>query len=146
MNDAKLNKACGVDNIPAEVLKNDASISVLHILLNVCFSIGKIPSEWGRGIINPKVKPATTDPREPLSYWGITLAPSMFKIFCSILNNRLSTLSELNNEIEDEQNRFRKGRRTVEHISSLANIIETRKKESSLHFVHLLTLKRHMIL
>ena len=36
----QLNKACGVDNIPAEVLKNDAPISVLHILLNVC------PSEW----------------------------------------------------------------------------------------------------
>ena len=47
VNDAKLNKDRGVDNIPAEDLKNDASISVLRILLNVCFSTGKIPSEWG---------------------------------------------------------------------------------------------------
>ena len=128
MNDAKLNKACGVDNIPAKVLKSDASISVLHILLNVCFSTGKIPSQWGRYIINPIFKPATIDPREPLSYRVITLAPSMYKIYCSVLNNRLSTWSELTNKIEDEQNGFRKGRSTVEHISSYANIIETRQK------------------
>ena len=56
----------------------------------------------------------------------------MYKIYCSILNNRLSTWSELNNKIEDEQNGFRKGRSTVEHISSLANTIEPRQKKRKL--------------
>ena len=70
VNDAKFNKACGTDSIPAEVLKNDTMISVIHILLNICF--------------NPIVKPGTTDPREPLSYRGITLAPSMYKIYCYV--------------------------------------------------------------
>ena len=63
--DAKLNKAIGIDNIPAEVLKNGTAISFLHILYNVCFTTGTIPSEWGRGIINPKS--STTDPRDPYS-------------------------------------------------------------------------------
>ena len=44
--DAKLNKASGIDNIPAEVLKNDTTISYLHTLYNVCFTMGTIPSEW----------------------------------------------------------------------------------------------------
>ena len=76
INDAKFNKAC-------------------DILLNICFSTGKIPSEWGQGVINPIVKPGTTDPRDPLSYRGITLAPSMYKIYCYVLNSRLSAWSEL---------------------------------------------------
>ena len=47
----KTNKASGVDSIPVEVLKNDSAISCLHILFNVCFRTGKIPTEWGKGII-----------------------------------------------------------------------------------------------
>ena len=82
----------------------------------------------GQGVINPIVKPGTTDPRDPLSYRGITLAPSMYKIYCYVLNSRLSAWSELNNKVEDEQNGFRKGRSTIEQISSLSNIIETRQK------------------
>ena len=101
VNDAKFKKACGIDSIPTEVLKNDTMISVVHILLNICFSTGKIPSEWGQGVIYPIVKPGTTDPRDPLSYRGITLAPSMYKIYCYVLNSRLSAWSELNNKVED---------------------------------------------
>ena len=51
--EAKRNKACGLDGIPADVLKNDRAISFLHILFNVFFEKGCIPSDWGKGIINP---------------------------------------------------------------------------------------------
>lgn len=44
---------------------------------------------------------------------------------CNILNDRLSTWSEANNTIVDEQNGFRKKRSTNDHISSLVNQIET---------------------
>lgn len=32
--------------IPADVLKNDASVLVLHSLYNVCFHPGSLPSIW----------------------------------------------------------------------------------------------------
>ena len=44
IDDAKLGKACGVDGIPIEVLKNDSSVLFLHSLFNVRFNTGKVPS------------------------------------------------------------------------------------------------------
>ena len=95
------NKACGFDEIPAEVFRNNTSVSFLHILFNVCYSTGIIPTAWGKGIINPIPKSATNDPRDPMSYRGITLAPSMYKLYCYILNKRLTNWTETNNTISD---------------------------------------------
>ena len=125
---AKKGKACGFDNIPSEVLQNDMSVSFLHILFNICFDTGVIPSDWGKCVINPIPKSCTSDRRDPLSYKGIALAPSMYKIYCFILNERLSNWSEQNGKIIDEQNGFRKKRSTVDHLSSLTSLIDTRRK------------------
>ena len=127
--DAKKGKACGFDSIPVEVLCNDASVSFLHVLFNVCFDKGMVPSSWGKCIINPIPKSSTADPRDPLSYRGISLASAMYKLYCSILNNRISSWSESNGKLVDEQNGFRKARSTIDHVSTLTNIIETRKKK-----------------
>ena len=125
---AKRGKASGIDNIPVEVLKNDTAVSFLHVLFNVCFDNGSVPADWGKCIINPIPKSSTTDRRDPLSYRGICLAPAMYKLYCSVLNSRLTSWSDENHKLEDEQNGFRKGKSTTDHISSLMNIIDTRKK------------------
>ena len=44
-----------------------------------------------------------------------------------MLNNRLVKFAEENNIYVDEQNGFRRGRSTVDHISTLTSIIEYRK-------------------
>ena len=124
----KRGKASGIDNIPVEVLKNDTAVSFLHVLFNVCFDNGIVPADWGKCIINPIPKSSTTDRRDPLSYRGICLAPAMYKLYCSVLNSRLTSWSDENHKLEDEQNGFRKGKSTTDHISSLMNIIDTRKK------------------
>ena len=49
-------------------------------------------------------------------------------LYCSILNSRVSSWSDENHKLVDEQNGFRKGKSTTDHISSLMNIIDTRKK------------------
>lgn len=49
-------------------------------------------------------------------------------MYSLMINNRLSIWSEANDKIVDAQNGFRKNRSTIDHISSLTNIIETRKK------------------
>ena len=78
-------------------------------------------------IIQPIPKSSTSDIKDPLSYRGITLTPVVYKMYCYILNKRLASWDSQNNIISDNQNGFRKGRSTVDQISTLINIIETRK-------------------
>ena len=53
---------------------------------------------------------------------------SLYKLFFSILHNRLSNQLELNNGICEEQNGFRVRRSTGDHLSSLLLIAESRIK------------------
>ena len=67
---------------------------------------------------------------DPLCYRGITLAVSSYKLFCSVLNNRLTGWAEDNNLIANEQNGFRQDRNCIDHINSLVNIAESRIKKN----------------
>ena len=58
-----------------------------------------------------------------------------YKIYCSILNYRLSSWIESNNILCDEPNGFRSGRCTIDHVGSLTSIIETWIKKKSDTFV-----------
>jgi hypothetical protein len=124
---AKLEKSVGTDNIPMEILKNGEMIPVLHMLFNACFSSGQIPASWKKSIITPI--PKTGDVRVTSNYRGISVACSMYKLYCSILNNRFITWSEELELIQDEQNGFRKSRSCVDHLSSLSMIVDIRKTQ-----------------
>ena len=131
---AKTGKAVGSDAIHAEVVKNDSAVLYMHTLFNVCFNKSIVPSIWNKCIINPIPKSSATDPRDPLSYRGISLASSIYKMYCSILNDRLCNWVEEHNLLEDEQGGFRKNRSTIDQISSLTSIIDTRiKRKLSTH-------------
>jgi hypothetical protein len=132
---AKLGKALGYDQIPVEVLKNESAIKFLHRLFNVCFNTGRVPDMWARGVINPIPKCNTSDPRDPTSYRGITLASSMCKLYAGVLNRRLNVWSDVNGKVNDEQNGFRTARSCGDHLSTLTQIIETRKKKNQSTFV-----------
>ncbi len=105
------------------------------MLFNICFDTGCTPTLWGKSIIHPIPKSSTNDPRDPLSYRGISLASSMYKVYSTIINTRLSVWSESNGKIVDEQNGFRKKRSTVDQIACLTNIIDTRKKFETANFL-----------
>ena len=102
--------------------KNDTAISCLHILFNVCFRTGNIPTEWGKGIINLIPKSNSNDQRVPLSYRGITLASSLYKLYCAILNNRLTRWVEENGKLVDEQTGLRKNRNTIDQVKYLTKL------------------------
>ena len=104
-------------------------------LFNFCFVSCTVPQEWSRGIISPILKDVNADPRDPLNYRGITITSLVYKIYCSIINHRLSHWIESNNILCDEQNGFRSGRCTIDHVGSLTSIIETRMKKKSDTFV-----------
>lgn len=123
----KAGKSTGIDCIPAEVLKNETCIRMLHLLITKCFDMGIVPQKWRQGIINPIMKPGSTDPRKPLTYRGITLISVPCKVYCDILNRRLTNWLEDNDKISDAQNGFRKSRGCQEHVYTLYNIVNNRK-------------------
>ena len=141
----KCNKAVGFDNIPAEVMKSQRLQSTLCALLNRCFINCVIPSAWKKGVIHPIPKSSTADKRDPLSYRGITVTSSFYKLYCVLLNNRLIKWEEEYSVLNDAQNGFRRGRSTVDHISSLTSIIETRKFKKQSTYVGFIDLKKRMI-
>jgi hypothetical protein len=132
---AKLRKATGVDDIPAEVLKNDSCIQMLHKLIQWCFDKGIVPDEWNRGIICPIPKSSSNDPYVPTNYRGITLISVPCKIYCSILNKRLSNWLELNNILADEQNGFRRNRGCMDHLYSLQSVINYQKSKKKSAYI-----------
>ena len=96
-------------------------------MFNKCFFTGTVPSIWTKGIINPIPKSSTGNSKDPLTYRGITLVPVCYKLYCNVLNNRLVDWESDNNVLSDIQNGFRRGRSTIDHLSSLTTIVETRK-------------------
>ena len=64
--EAKFRKASGIDNIPAEVLRNETCIDLLFKIISSAFANGRVPSEWSKGIIKPV--PKSDDLRHPLNY------------------------------------------------------------------------------
>ena len=138
----KSNKAVGIDDLPAEVLKSDNLLDTLHALFNKCFTTGIIPSAWKQGIINPIPKSTTADRTDPLNYRGITITSSVYKLYCIILNNRLSNWETENSVIADNQNGFRKQRSTIDQISFLTSIIETRKLHNKDTFAAFIDFKK----
>lgn len=65
---SKSRKACGVDEIPNEALKNDLCINILHRFVSLCFSVGKIPAEWSKCLITVIPKGNRSIPTEPLTF------------------------------------------------------------------------------
>jgi hypothetical protein len=124
---AQNGKAQGFDCIPTEVLRNQTTVNFLHRLFAVCFEKGITPEIWAQGIINPIPKDLKKDQRIPLNYRGITLASCVYKLYCCILNERLTSWTEVNEQINDSQNGFRRGRSCQDHIATLTSIIDTRK-------------------
>ena len=69
------------------------------------------------------------DPRFPLNYRGTRLLSTVYKMFSSILNNRLCEFMEVNNILVDEQNGFRKLRPCIDHICLLSTVVRARLME-----------------
>ncbi len=94
------------DCIPVEVLRNSTTMEFLLHLYNKCFDTSLVPDVWQKGIITPIPKNSTNNQRVPLNYQRIPLASSVYKIYCSILNQRLNQWAEANGLVEDGQNGF----------------------------------------
>ena len=102
---------------------------VLFSLFQTCFNYSIIPSIWYKSIIKPIPKSAKNDPRVPLNYRGISLMSTVYKLYSSILNSRLSYYLEVSDTLADEQNGFRKHRACIDHIYTVTTVIKGRIEE-----------------
>ena len=119
----------GIDKTPSETLKNPTVICALHDLFVRCFHEGVTPKDWSKSIICPIPKSAGFQSNDPLQYRGISIAPAICKIYTYVLNRRLTQWMEDNNKLSDCQNGFRRGRSTIDHLTTLPSIVECRKSQ-----------------
>ena len=124
-NKLKNKKACGIDNIINEFIKNcpDNVLALFCKLFNLVLNTGLIPSEWNVGFIIPlyKNKGMANDPN---NYRGITLLCSIGKLFTSIINTRLTDFINNIGLLGEDQAGFRAGYSTTDHIFTLSCIID----------------------
>ena len=121
----KNGKACGIDQIRNEFLKNlsDDVKCIIVDFFNIVLESGFIPNEWGIGVIFPiyKKKGDTSDPN---NYRGITLLSCFSKLFTALLNTRVTAFLETTKQLGIEQAGFRPGYSTIDHIFTLFSIIQ----------------------
>ena len=118
----KNNKAPGIDEVSAELLKHGGNSVILWLtnILNQIWRNRKVPRDWRKGII---VKVPKKGSLSDCNNWrGITLLSVPGKVFCKVLLNRLK--NAVDGAIREEQAGFRPGRSCSEQIFILRNIIE----------------------
>lgn len=135
VNKAKLHKAIGIDCLPYEVMKCQQSCLLLHKLFNKMFLSCIIPEQWRKAILKPIPKNSTIDVRIPVQYRGIALLSTVYKLYASVLNNRLTSFLESENIYAEEQNGFRKKRSCLDHIFSLSTILKNRHMQKKSTYV-----------
>ena len=81
---------------------------------NIILNSGIFPKSWKDGIIIPVHKQGNK--LDVNNYRGITISSCLGKLFCHIINDRISKDLESKSFIKPEQAGFRKNHRTSDHI------------------------------
>lgn len=120
----KNGKAAGIDCITNEMLKAGHSVllPVLHKLFNKILSTGCFPDSWRCNLLQPLHKKG--DKCNASNYRGIAIGSCVCKLFCSVLNTRLSNFSDKNNLVPKCQIGYKKGSRTSDHVLVLKSLID----------------------
>ncbi len=105
------------------MLRNDTAVNFMLKPFQKCFDAGITRELWEKGIINPIPKDNSKDP--------------LYKLYRSILNQRLALCSDAHDKVDDSQNCFRKGRSCQDHLATLTSIIDACKQMNKRHSLHL---------
>ena len=128
-----MNKASGVDGIPAELfelLKDDA-VKLLHSICQQIWKTQQWPQDWKRSvfILIPKKGSA----KECSNYCTIALTSHAIKVMLKILQGRLQ--QHINRERPNVQAGFRKGRGTRDQSANIRWITEkAREFQKNIYF------------
>lgn len=118
----KNNKASGADGIPAELLKHGGPTlhQAIHEVIVHVWDREEMPEDWRKGILCPVHKKG--DITMCSNYRGITLLSTAYKIFSSILQQRIAPYAET--IIGKYQCGFIPGKSTIDQIFTLRQVME----------------------
>lgn len=118
----KMEKAPGEDGLENEVWRYmPKSIGEAMVnLLNKIWKGGGIPQEWKKGVICPIFKKG--DKKETKNYRGVTLMDTAYKVYASILNEKL--MREVKDKLGEGQFGFRKKRGVMDAVYVLNHIVD----------------------
>lgn len=136
----KKGKAAGHDRINAEMLKNlgGRGMEMLTQILNKAWKTATVPEDWKMSIILPIFKKG--DSSDCSNYRGITLLSVVSKVYERILEKRLKMAVE--EQLEEAQSGFRKGRSVQDHIFSIKQMIEKNRMKNSEIYMAFLDLEK----
>lgn len=120
IDEAKMNKAAGDDDMPYEFLKH-LGRHAMKILLHMyqrCWQGEEIPVKWRTAIIRPLLKDGK-DAKLTVSFRPISLTSCVGKILEKIIADRLTYVLEARGVLNDNQAGFRQGRCTTDQILKL---------------------------
>jgi len=147
----KNGKTPGIDTITVELIKSAGKKMERKIynLIRKIWEDEQMPMDWEEGIIYPIYKKGNRSVCS--NYRGIALLNVTYKIFTSLLHNRLQKIAE--REIGDYQAGFKTNRSTIDHIHTLSQIMEKSHEykielnELFIHFRHAFdTVYRHRMI
>lgn len=117
-------KSADLDGFVIEIFKAGGNYvaQALTTLFNAVLTAETVPADWRQGYIVSIFK--SGDSYDPGNYRGITVLNVVGKIFASVLLARLSRAIPLH----ESQAAFRKGRTCVEHIFSLSQLVQARRR------------------
>ena len=116
------NKASGGDGIPVELFQilKDVAVKVLHSICQQIWKTQQWPWDWKRSIFIPTPKKGNA--KDCLKYCTIAFISHTGKVMLKILQARLQQF--VNQELQDVQAGFRKGRATRDQIANILWIIK----------------------
>jgi hypothetical protein len=117
----KNNKAPGNDNIPGELLKygGDRLTERLHDIIKKIWKTETFPEDWKLSIVTPIHKKG--DKLKCENYRGISLLSAGYKIFTTLLKNRLDKYAD--SLIGEYQAGFRRGRSTTDQLFTVRQLL-----------------------
>lgn len=135
---SKSGKASGPGGVTAELWKYGPPLLVRLItkMFNQILEGDEIPEDWKISYISAIHKKG--DKKDPNNYRGISVMPSISRIFNSIIKNRLE--EEIEGKISEDQAGFTTGRSCMDNIFNLRQISEkmyAKGKETHLVFIDL---------
>lgn len=119
----KDDKAMGIDGIPNEVWKYGGE-EIREWVWKVCNKIWKgegWPEDWKEGVVVPIIKKGQGNAVR--DYRGITIMPTLYKVYVTVLAERLREEIEEGGMIPQNQTGFRKGRGTIDNIYVLNYLV-----------------------
>ena len=108
---------------------NILSKGYLKVFNKIMISSGSFPEGWTEGIITPIHKSGSS--LDASNYRGICVSSCLGKLFCSILNCRLSNYATQNKLIHPTQIGFMPGNRTADHAFTLKTLHDKYVRQSN---------------